>query len=107
MQVMKHGLRLTGTVRDPAGAPVANALVAAGRLYSYADDLREDYTTARTDRDGKFSIGGLPAGPRGVMVSAADFGPALVVITMEPGMQPVDVALDEGRTVTGRFVDEE
>ena len=110
IQVMKRGLRITGTVRDSSGAAVGNALVLAGQFYSRTPSPEaepiEDATTARTVRDGTFSIGGIPSGLQQILVLADGFAPAQSAVTLADETTMVDFVLDRGRTVTGRIVDE-
>jgi thiol-disulfide isomerase/thioredoxin len=110
IQVMKRGFRVSGAVRDSTGAPVGNALVLAGESYSTTpgppSEPIEDSTATRTARDGTFSIGGIPAGLRHLLVLAEDFAPARVPVTMSENLKPIDIVLDRGRVVTGRIVDE-
>ena len=102
VQVMKRGRRVSGVVRDAAGQAVGNALVAAGDFYSYDQDgLIEGCTTARTDRKGEFSIGGIPTGKRGLLVTAEAFAPAYVTVSGAQDVKPVEITLDAGRAVAG------
>jgi thiol-disulfide isomerase/thioredoxin/protocatechuate 3,4-dioxygenase beta subunit len=111
VQVMKRGLRLTGTVRDPSRAPIGNALVLAAQFYATTpgpeSEPIEDSTAVRTARDGSFSVGGIPPGLRHVVVLAEGFAPARTAVTVNEQTKPLEIVLDQGRTVTGRVVDEE
>ncbi|HTQ37863.1 MAG TPA: carboxypeptidase regulatory-like domain-containing protein [Pirellulales bacterium] len=108
VQVMKRGLRISGTVRDKAGNAIGNALVLAGHYYSTDPNSEpiENFSSARTERDGKFSIGGIPAGQQKLLVQAVQFAPLMVPMTVTPDTKPIGIMLDEGRSVTGRIVDE-
>jgi hypothetical protein len=96
-------------VRDPSGKPIENALVLAASGYSTTggdSEPIEDFTSPRTDRDGKFTATGLPAGPRDIMVSADGFAPATLSADVSVGGSPVAVTLDTGVAYTARIVDE-
>ena len=56
--VMNRGITVTGTVTDPEGKPVANALVAQG------DDRigGSHFPTTRTDQEGNYRFGSLALG---------------------------------------------
>ncbi len=70
------------------------------------EGLIEDSMTARTDRNGEFSIGGIPAGNRGLLIMAEAFAPAYVPVSGTKDVKPVEITLDAGRAVAGRTVDE-
>jgi thiol-disulfide isomerase/thioredoxin len=108
VQVMMRGLRLKGRVRDPSGRPLGNALVLAGVYTGQTADGEplEDSTAARTADDGTFSIGGIPEGPRSLLVLAEGFAPTSASVSMLPQMKSVEIQVDRGRMVRGRVVDE-
>jgi peroxiredoxin len=106
VMVMKRGLRLSGKVLNEQGNPVENALVTAGRLYSSSGGkIIEDCTTARTVKDGSFSIGGLPEKKIDIFVSALNYAPNILPVEMQAKMQPISVKLKKGRTYQGQIVD--
>jgi beta-lactamase regulating signal transducer with metallopeptidase domain/uncharacterized GH25 family protein len=107
--VMKRGLPISGVVKDAAGKPVENALVLAGRLYSTTPgpecEVIEDSTTFRTTGDGRFRIGGLPAGWRDVTVVSDVFAPVRTSIEVKPDAPPEQVTLKPGVSYAARVVD--
>jgi len=105
--VMNSGVRITGVVKDGQGKPIENALVTAGRFYSWSPygEVDEDSTTARTLDNGTFSIGGLPEEQLDMMVSATGYAPRIVPVDVKKDMPVVETALAAGRTYTGHVVD--
>lgn len=61
---LEHGVRIAGTVNDPAGRPIAGAEVLIHKINSNGprEFTRLDYDTARTGGDGKWSSESVPAG---------------------------------------------
>jgi hypothetical protein len=94
LQVMKRGLRLGGIVRDPVGAPLANALVQAGQSYDETpgpeSEAIENSSSTRTRADGTFSVGGIPTGRRSIAIYADGFAPSIAWITVSSPMKPLD-----------------
>jgi len=69
-----------GSVRDSAGAPIVNALV----TFAPVGGAAEDSVLGFTDGDGKFIIGGIPAGEVEVEAVAAEFLPEVQTVTIQP-----------------------
>jgi hypothetical protein len=95
------GARLEGTVRDPAGNPVAGARIAFA--------LPDPTLSARTDPEGRYVISGIPPGTHGVTASSDRLRPQ----TREnlsfsvPGQTLVqDFTLPYGTNLAGIVVDE-
>ncbi|GAA4557814.1 MFS transporter [Planotetraspora kaengkrachanensis] len=87
--------KLSGTVRDANGTPVAEAMV-------ILTDVRgEVVTTATTDADGAFGFTGVVAGAYTLAVSAAGLRPAAVPVEVGTGMTRQDVDLLPGAHVRG------
>jgi peroxiredoxin len=105
--IMNSGVRITGVVKDGQGKPIENALITAGRFYSWSPygEVDEDSTTARTLDNGTFSIGGLPEEQLDMMVSATGYGPRVVPVEVKKNMPPVELTLLSGRTYAGQVVD--
>ena len=94
---------VTGTVRDAAGEPVANASVylAAGEY----DPLRP---SARTGADGSYALGGLAGGEVSLKAGESALGSASTVVHLEPsGVATWDPVLSSGRVLSGRVVDDQ
>jgi len=109
VQVMKRGVRFTGSVRDSSGKPVSNALIFAGWPKMFLVDpaeVVEDSNATRTGTAGEFSLGGIPAGVQSLFVQADEFAPSITLVPVAPGLKPVRFLLDKGRTVTGRTIDD-
>jgi protocatechuate 3,4-dioxygenase beta subunit len=70
--VLTGSARLSGTVRDEQGQPVARARVL----------LRDAGHEAVTDSGGAFELSGLPSGSRTVEVRALGFAPARLPVTL-------------------------
>ncbi|MCR9248142.1 MAG: sigma-70 family RNA polymerase sigma factor [bacterium] len=80
LELTKPGGTLVGTVLDPAGEPVPDAVVraGAGRVSGHTATLHGAPPIAgfgRTDAKGQFEITGLAAGPQPVEVWATDLAP--------------------------------
>jgi RNA polymerase sigma factor (sigma-70 family) len=108
--VMKRGLTLNGMVRDQSGQPVENALVLTASSYSTTggdSEPIEDFTSPRTDKEGKFAATGLPPGSREISISAEGFAPQVMSVDVSEGAKPVKIALDTGTTYSARIVDED
>jgi hypothetical protein len=104
--VMERGLTITGIIDSQNKEPIENTLVTAGRFYGFGGDgIIEDCTTARTAKDGSFSISGLPTDKIDLMVFAEDFSPKIVGVDMQKQTGPVTVTLTPGRTYRGQVVD--
>lgn len=92
--------RITGTVRDAAGRPVANALVTVSRTKP-----RPIFTArTRTAEDGTFTLRGLPDGLYGLAASAEGHTNARLGRVKADG-PPVDVVLQDKGGVSGRVTD--
>jgi RNA polymerase sigma factor (sigma-70 family) len=107
--VMHHGLSVSGVVRNGSGKPVPNALVLAGRLYSTTagpeNEPIEDCTSARTDWDGRFQIGGLPAGDNSLEILADGFAPHIQGMNLNEKTGPVNISVGPGVTWSAQVVD--
>ncbi|HVS63464.1 MAG TPA: carboxypeptidase regulatory-like domain-containing protein [Thermoanaerobaculia bacterium] len=103
--VLEPGIALRGSVRDPAGRPLINALVQTRS--STATGFRES-RQERTDATGVFVLDGLSAGEYRILVHAAGFLEEEVEgVVLEAGVEPdpVDVRLSRGATLAGRVTD--
>jgi uncharacterized protein YfaS (alpha-2-macroglobulin family) len=87
--------KLTGTVRDAEGTPVAQAMV-------IVTDVRgEVVTTGVTGADGVFAFGGVVAGTYTLAVSAGAHRPAAVPVEVGTGQTRQDIELLPGARVRG------
>jgi hypothetical protein len=100
--VMARGIKVTGTVTDPNGKPVAGAVVVWGDD-SYAMDGSQE---VRTDQRGTYRFPPLPPMPMTVTAIAPGWAPELKKITITEQNPPVDFQLQPGKTLRLRFVDD-
>jgi beta-lactamase regulating signal transducer with metallopeptidase domain/thiol-disulfide isomerase/thioredoxin/protocatechuate 3,4-dioxygenase beta subunit len=98
---MRGGLVASGTVTDPAGKPVAGAVVVRGDRPYWEWGSQE----VRTDEQGRYRFPPLPAGPLTVTVVAPGWMPALRKVEIRQGMTPFDFRLAPGKELQIRFVD--
>ncbi len=110
---LARGITVAGVVRDPSGAPVADALILPHTWYSRnaggpeltAHAAIEDDYSVRTAADGSFRVKGLPEGERMLQVYREGFAPHVQALTVQASTAPVEMVLDEGGTIHGRIVD--
>lgn len=110
VSVLKRGHVVTGRVRDGDGNPVGDALIVTQPLYSWGGAgswPHEDGTMTRTGVDGRFSIDGIPAGSRALVVYGRGFAPGIAPAEVGADMVPVEVTLQTGAQMTGRVVDQD
>jgi len=107
VMVMKRGLLLRGTVKNQQGEPIENALIdtGGGEGTTPYGEVIENCTTPRTLADGSFSVGGLAADIKDIVVSAEGHAPQVISVEIEDGMEPIEVSLKSGRTYVGQVVD--
>jgi protocatechuate 3,4-dioxygenase beta subunit len=98
--VMKKGIPVTGTVTDPDGKPVADALVGLGH-----DRYVGGCLSTRTDRDGHWRFANLAPGGEVMTVVSAGLAPALREVNIRGGITPLDFRLEKGSTLRVRVVD--
>jgi hypothetical protein len=99
--VMRRGIFVTGTVTDPEGKPIPDAVVVWG------DDpyLQTGSQEVRTDKQGVYRFPPLPPGPMTVTVVAQGWAPDLKKIDITPENPPADFQLKPGKRILIRFVD--
>ncbi len=94
---LSRGVKLTGTVTDDAGVPIADALVRSKFINNVCE--------ARTLADGTYRLVGCPEGAARIVVSAKGRATETREITIDGAMGPVDFRLKPGGTVRVRVVD--
>jgi len=101
MIVMHRGTIVTGTVTDPDGKPVKDAVVIWGDRPYWEQGSQEVHTDAR----GVYRFPPLPPGPMNVTVVAQGWMPDRTKIAIASGLSPVNFALNRGKKLRIRFVD--
>ena len=108
MFVMKPALSLSGMVHDTHGQPIENVLLlTAGSTGMTGGDQEplEDWTTPRTDRNGRFTARGLSEGSHDVVVSSDDYVPVQLTVSLTGDTKPLDITLNHGVLYTAKVVD--
>lgn len=100
--VMPRGIRMTGTVTDPKGKPVAGAVVVWGDAPYDMPGSQE----VRTDASGVYRFPPLPPMPVAVTVIAQGWAPDLKETQITFDNPPADFRLKPGKRLRLRFVDE-
>ena len=104
---LRAAVTLRGRLLDPAGAPVANAVVSAHG--SYRGALPAGRGLATSGPDGRFAVAGLSSGTRtAVWIEATGFGRLGAVLAASdaaPHRDLGDLVLHPARRVEGRVVD--
>jgi len=91
-----------GTVRTAAGAPVPKARVSLDASYEPMNP------SATTDAEGRYRLGGLPAGTARLRAGTREQGTATTAVEIEAGqVARWDPVLDPGRVLSGRVVDQD
>ncbi len=92
--LLRRGAIVKGRVLDPRGKPVSGARLRAGTI------------EATSGADGLYRLLGLSPGSQGLYASHPDYRERIQEIRVEPGVNAVDVFLEDGLSVSGRTVDE-
>ena len=96
--LLRHGLRLTGTVRSSAGEPLEGAEVVAGSC-----DVTEK--SVRTTADGRFELKDLPDSACLLTASADGFGS--MKRQVETGLESIGFVLSPEAVLAGRVLSAE
>ncbi|MGO9913196.1 MAG: carboxypeptidase regulatory-like domain-containing protein, partial [Isosphaeraceae bacterium] len=99
--VMHRGTGVTGTVTDPDGKPVKDAVVIWGDRPYWDEGSQE----VHTDPHGGYRFPPLPPGPMHVTVVAQGWMPDRTKIEIAPGLSPINFGLKHGKKLRIRFVD--
>src|SRR5262245_61485760 len=91
--VLERGAVIEGRVLTAGGEPVEDARVVC------------DAAASISDADGAYRLAGIPPGLRKVRLIHREFPPLDKELEVEPGVNPLDLILPEGREVAGRVVD--
>jgi hypothetical protein len=100
--VMQRGVKLTGTVKDPDGNPVPQAVVIWG------DDpyFQEGSQEVVANDGGAYRLPALPGGPLNVTVVARGWAPHRGRVELAADKAELNVQLQRGNPVQIRFEDE-
>lgn len=100
--VMHRGTVVTGTITDPDGKPVKDAVVIWGDRPYWEQGSQE----VRTDEQGVYRFPPLRPGPMHVTVVAAGWMPDRTKIEIAAGLSPVNFVLKQGKKLRVRIVDQ-
>jgi len=105
---LEPGGTLTGRVFDPAGEPLPDVTVIAGRQQdSWNWHTAPLQARHRTRADGRYELTALPAGPLLLRVMRDKALPVPAATVMIPDVTEFDIRLKDGATVTGRVTRKE
>jgi hypothetical protein len=91
--VLERGAVVEGQVLTSAGDAVEDARVICGDAASISD------------ADGVYRLDGIPLGAQKVRLLHREYPPLDRTLDVQPGVNPLDLILPEGREVAGRVVD--
>lgn len=91
--VLERGAVVEGRVLTTGGDPVEDARVVCGDAASISD------------ADGAYRLDGVPSGAQRVRLLHRDYPPFDRTVDVQPGVNPLDLVLPEGREVEGRVLD--
>lgn len=99
---LKAGVRVRGTVTDPEGKPIKDALV----IHGDAPHSGRVTSTFATGADGTFRLPALAPGKTSLTVVAPGWAPQLRTVELKADMPAQDFRLTAGKPVRLRIVDE-
>jgi uncharacterized GH25 family protein len=99
--VMENGVQVRGVIKDPAGQPVAGAMVVWGDEPYHNTNTQETFT----NKDGVYQTPPLSAGTATLTVVAPGFSPELKTVKLTPPGVVEDFPLRKGTTVVFQFTD--
>ncbi|HYK00801.1 MAG TPA: carboxypeptidase regulatory-like domain-containing protein [Thermoanaerobaculia bacterium] len=100
------GVRLTGRVTGPNGAPLADVSVRVQPSPTGAFSMRGAESSAVTDTDGEYSLEALPAGEETIAFTHASYLTSRKQVTLKGRETKLDVQLSTGERVSGVVVTE-
>ena len=98
---MEKGVKISGTLKDPEGKPVDNAMVVWGHRPYHNPRHQETFT----DKNGIYHLPPLTAAPTVLTIVAEDFAPQLQPVTPTGATMNADFTLQRGATTLLKFVD--
>jgi RNA polymerase sigma factor (sigma-70 family) len=102
---LERGTRIEGTVFSPGGHPVAGAEVFYGKVFWAGGMYGNAIPPAKTDAQGKFTLGVKPGTISSLTARADGFSPALQSIRVGPETLRVDLTVQPPHLLRGRVVD--
>ncbi len=104
VSVMKKGVPIEGRVLNPAGQPVAGALVSSTDYVGSMSNSTRPFAV-RTDGDGRFRTGQVLAGEWHLIVQATGFAPAARMVKVGTAVLNEEFRLEAPHQFTARVVD--
>jgi beta-lactamase regulating signal transducer with metallopeptidase domain/thiol-disulfide isomerase/thioredoxin len=98
---MHRGTNVVGTITDPDGKPVKDAVVIRGDRPYWEDGSQE----VRTNELGGYRFPPLPPGPTHLTVVAQGWMPKRTKVEIVSNLSPVNFVLKQGKKLRIRFVD--
>jgi protocatechuate 3,4-dioxygenase beta subunit len=103
---LQRGASIEGTVLTATGTAATAARVSLLAKRSVHNMLALEVTGGtRTDGDGRFRLDGVPLGPQIVSADQDGFLRAQRELTVQPGINRLDLRLGEGSAIGGRVTD--
>ncbi|HEX2834709.1 MAG TPA: carboxypeptidase-like regulatory domain-containing protein [Thermoanaerobaculia bacterium] len=103
---LQRGATIEGVVLTAGGTPATSARVSLLSKRSMHTMLALEVTGfARTDGDGRFRLEGVPLGAQSVSADQDGFLRAQRELTIQPGINRLDLRLGEGSAVSGHVTD--
>jgi protocatechuate 3,4-dioxygenase beta subunit len=93
--VLRRGAVVKGHVVNTAGAPVAEARLRVGPVQG------------SSDAEGAFRLVGVPLGVKALLLHHPEYRRLVQEIFVEPGVNTLDVVLEEGWSLSGQAVNED
>jgi beta-lactamase regulating signal transducer with metallopeptidase domain len=100
--VMREGIVLEGTVRDPQGKPTIGAAVGL-----FSEPGRGDYPRTKTDQNGHYRFAVSEPGEYTLAAAAEGYAPDSRRVNVAAESQTMDLRLRKGEMIRLRVVDEE
>jgi uncharacterized GH25 family protein len=98
---LKRGVLVRGTVTDPDGKPIKDAVVVIGDRPYYSNAPRK----FPTDADGRFRLPVLAPGQTALTIIAAGWAPQLRKVNLQANLPPQDFRMMPGKPMRLRVVD--
>ncbi|MEM1249807.1 MAG: carboxypeptidase regulatory-like domain-containing protein [Acidobacteriota bacterium] len=100
---LERGAKLTGTVTDPSGRPLADASVQPVQKRQNLRGMRRLVSTS-TNAAGEFELDGLPPGAGSFRATHDDYQEQTLDVELAAGGSRLDFRLEEGLSIRGRVI---